>query len=253
MGIVSGLEWISTDLIEDSGIELKGWSGSVMTSLDDYDGVFEELYDLYGDKVKVHPVVKLVYMVGASAAVYHLTNTMAKHQKSLEEDAAGANLGGKDGAEYLRDLNRKYMEEERAQQARAHAHAQARAQPAPRQEASDIPLPPSVKDMGTVIPMKPPPVEVPERETRMRGPAAMMTMPRPVGLQSRVAPSEIGSGAPAPDAEPLRLDVSLAAGHPSLQGAALAGIAESESGDDPPKKRAGARGRRKKDDEGVTL
>ena len=216
MGIVSGLEWISTDLIEDSGVELKGWSGSVMTSLDEYDGVFEELYDLYGDKVKVHPVVRLVYMVGASAAVYHLTNTMAKHQKSLQDD--GAKMSGKEGAEYLRNLNRQYVEEERAQQARA----QARAQAAPRQEACDTP--PSVREMGTVIPMKPPPVEVPDRESRMRGPAAMMTMSRPVGLHSRVAPSELGSGAPAPDAEPLRPDVALAAGHPLLQGVAQASL-----------------------------
>jgi hypothetical protein len=57
---------------------LKGWSESVHTNIEDFDEIFEELYDLYKDKAKVHPMVRLVGTLGVSATMYHLTNTMAE-------------------------------------------------------------------------------------------------------------------------------------------------------------------------------
>lgn len=57
---------------------LKGWSESVHTNIEDFDDIFEELYDLYKDTAKVHPVIRLVGTLGVSATMYHLTNTMAE-------------------------------------------------------------------------------------------------------------------------------------------------------------------------------
>lgn len=57
---------------------LKGWAEAVHTNIEDYDEIFEELYDLYKDKAKTHPFVRLVMMLGVSGAMYHITKTMAE-------------------------------------------------------------------------------------------------------------------------------------------------------------------------------
>jgi hypothetical protein len=49
-----------------------------MENVDDYDGVFEELYNKYKTKVNVAPEVKLIMMLGGSAMMFHLTNSMFK-------------------------------------------------------------------------------------------------------------------------------------------------------------------------------
>lgn len=59
-------------------VQLEGWSESVMENVDDYDGVFEELYNKYKAKVNVAPEVKLIMMLGGSAMMFHLTNSMFK-------------------------------------------------------------------------------------------------------------------------------------------------------------------------------
>ena len=57
---------------------LKGWSESVHTNVEDFDEIFEELYDMYKDTAKVHPLVRLVGTLGVSATMFHLTNSMAE-------------------------------------------------------------------------------------------------------------------------------------------------------------------------------
>jgi len=49
-----------------------------MENVDDYDGVFEELYVKYRSKVNIAPEVKLIMMLGGSAMMFHLTNSMFK-------------------------------------------------------------------------------------------------------------------------------------------------------------------------------
>tara|TARA_B110000977_G_scaffold158096_1_gene201388 strand:+ start:1066 stop:2196 length:1131 start_codon:yes stop_codon:yes gene_type:complete len=59
-------------------LALEGWSESIMENVDDYDGVFEELHNKYKSSVKVVPEVKLIMMLGGSAMMFHLTNSMFK-------------------------------------------------------------------------------------------------------------------------------------------------------------------------------
>jgi len=59
-------------------LALEGWSESVMENVDDYDGVFEDLHNKYKSSVKVAPEVKLIMMLGGSAMMFHLTNSMFK-------------------------------------------------------------------------------------------------------------------------------------------------------------------------------
>ena len=74
---VTGLEFLNKRY-NPFDIQLEGWSESVMESVEDYDGVFEELYVKYRNKVNVAPEVKLIMMLGGSAMMFHLTNSMFK-------------------------------------------------------------------------------------------------------------------------------------------------------------------------------
>jgi hypothetical protein len=74
---VSGLEFLNKRY-NPVDVHLDGWSESVMENLDDYDGVFEELYVKYKTKMQVAPEVKLIMMLGGSAMMFHLTNSMFK-------------------------------------------------------------------------------------------------------------------------------------------------------------------------------
>ena len=59
-------------------IQLDGWSENVMENVEDYDEVFEELYVKYRSKMAVAPEIKLIMMLGGSAMMFHLTNSMFK-------------------------------------------------------------------------------------------------------------------------------------------------------------------------------
>ena len=74
---VSGLEFLNKRY-NPIDVHLDGWSESVMENLDDYDGIFEELYVKYKTKMHVAPEVKLLMMLGGSAMMFHLTNSMFK-------------------------------------------------------------------------------------------------------------------------------------------------------------------------------
>jgi len=74
---VTGLEFLN-DKFDPFDLELNGWSQNCMENVEDYDGVFEELYNKYKTKISIAPEVKLIMMVGGSAMMFHLTNSMFK-------------------------------------------------------------------------------------------------------------------------------------------------------------------------------
>lgn len=74
---VTGLEFLNKRF-DPFDLQLDGWSESVMENQEDYDSVFEELYQKYNTKVNVAPEVKLIMMMGGSAMMFHLTNSMFK-------------------------------------------------------------------------------------------------------------------------------------------------------------------------------
>lgn len=80
MTFVSGVEMVNDKFGNRLPVKprLKGWSESVHTNIGDFDDIFEELYDLYKDKAKMHPLMRLVGTLGVSATMYHLTNSMAE-------------------------------------------------------------------------------------------------------------------------------------------------------------------------------
>ena len=74
---ITGLEFLN-DKFDPFDLELNGWSQNVMENVEDYDGVFEELHNKYKAKIQMAPEVKLIMMVGGSAMMFHLTNSMFK-------------------------------------------------------------------------------------------------------------------------------------------------------------------------------
>lgn len=74
---VTGVEFLNKRY-NPFDIQLEGWSESVMENVDDYDGVFEELHAKYKNKMKMAPEIKLIMMLGGSAMMFHLTNSMFK-------------------------------------------------------------------------------------------------------------------------------------------------------------------------------
>ena len=77
MAIITGVEFLNNKF-DPLDIKLDGWSESVHENINEYDEVFEELHDKYKSSVSMSPEVKLLMMVGGSAFMFHLTNTMFK-------------------------------------------------------------------------------------------------------------------------------------------------------------------------------
>jgi len=77
MAISSGIEFVNGKF-DPLNIKLDGWSESIYENLHEYDDIFEELHEKYKSKMKVAPELKLLMMVGGSAFMFHLTNTLFK-------------------------------------------------------------------------------------------------------------------------------------------------------------------------------
>lgn len=75
----SGIEWLNSKF-DPIGAKLDGWSDSIYESIDDYDDIFEELYIKYASRSEMPPELKLLMMLGGSAFMHHMTNSMFKSQ-----------------------------------------------------------------------------------------------------------------------------------------------------------------------------
>jgi len=77
MAFTSGVEFLNNKF-DPFDIKLDGWSENMMENVNDYDEVFEELHEKYGDSVKMAPELKLLSMVAGSGFMFHLTNSLFK-------------------------------------------------------------------------------------------------------------------------------------------------------------------------------
>ena len=77
MACVSGLEFLNQKF-DPFDLKLDGWAESVHENVDDYDDVFGELHEKYGGNAKMAPELKLLFMLGGSGFMLHMTNTMFK-------------------------------------------------------------------------------------------------------------------------------------------------------------------------------
>ena len=77
MACVSGLEFLNNKF-DPLDLKLDGWAESIMENIEDYDDVFGELHEKYGGKTKMAAELKLLFMLGGSGFMLHMTNTMFK-------------------------------------------------------------------------------------------------------------------------------------------------------------------------------
>lgn len=74
---ISGMEWLNGKF-DPFDIKLDGWSETVHERINEYDDVFEELYEKYQGSGSMAPELRLCFMVAGSAFMYHLQNSMLK-------------------------------------------------------------------------------------------------------------------------------------------------------------------------------
>jgi hypothetical protein len=63
-------------------LNLNGWSDSLHDNIDNFEPVFEELYEKYKDSVQLAPEIKLVVMFFGSAVSYHFSQQLLKKAES---------------------------------------------------------------------------------------------------------------------------------------------------------------------------
>lgn len=77
MAAVTGLEFLN-NRFDPFDIKLDGWSEQIGENLEDYDEIFGELHEKYKSKATMAPELKLLFQLGGSAIMVHMTNTMFK-------------------------------------------------------------------------------------------------------------------------------------------------------------------------------
>ena len=77
MAAVTGIEFLN-NRFDPFDIKLDGWSEQINENIDDYDEIFGELHEKYQSKATMAPELKLLFQLGGSAIMVHMTNTMFK-------------------------------------------------------------------------------------------------------------------------------------------------------------------------------
>lgn len=77
MAVINGLEYLNNKF-DPFDIKLDGWSEQINENIIEYDDIFGELFEKYKSKVTMAPELKLLFQLGGSAMMVHMTNTMFK-------------------------------------------------------------------------------------------------------------------------------------------------------------------------------
>ena len=85
VAFATGTELLNSKL-DMLDFKLDGWSEQVNENIEEYNEVFEELHEKYKEKAKIAPELKLLFMMGGSAFMYHVTNSMFKNSVPGMED-----------------------------------------------------------------------------------------------------------------------------------------------------------------------
>jgi hypothetical protein len=77
MAVINGMEFLN-NRFDPFDIKLDGWSEQINENITDYDDIFGELYEKYKSKASLAPELKLLFQLGGSAMMVHMSNTMFK-------------------------------------------------------------------------------------------------------------------------------------------------------------------------------
>ena len=90
MGIVTGLEW-ANGKFDPFELKLDGWSESVHENVEDFDEIFEELYDKYKERGKMPPEARLMVALAGSGFMCHVSNTFLRSRMPNVDDVLRSN------------------------------------------------------------------------------------------------------------------------------------------------------------------
>ena len=77
MAVINGIEFLN-NRFDPFDVKLDGWSDQINENINDYDDVFGELFDKYKSRASMSPEIKLLFQLGGSGIMVHMTNTMFK-------------------------------------------------------------------------------------------------------------------------------------------------------------------------------
>lgn len=77
MACINGIEFLNNKF-DPFDVKLDGWGEQINENINDYDDIFSELFDKYKSKASMAPELKLLFQLGGSAMMIHMTNTMFK-------------------------------------------------------------------------------------------------------------------------------------------------------------------------------
>jgi hypothetical protein len=77
MACITGLEFLNNKF-DPFDIKLDGWGEQINENIDEYDEIFAELHEKYKSKAKMSPELKLLFQLGGSGMMIHMSNTLFK-------------------------------------------------------------------------------------------------------------------------------------------------------------------------------
>ena len=77
MAVINGIEFLN-NRFDPFDVKLDGWGEQINENVTDYDDIFSELYEKYKSKATMAPELKLLFQLGGSAMMVHMSNTMFK-------------------------------------------------------------------------------------------------------------------------------------------------------------------------------
>lgn len=96
-GLVStamGMEVLNRYMGSPLGLNLDGYSRSVLISINDYTDILEELHFLYKDSIRLRPEVRLLMMMGSSAYMYSMTRGARQSYQDRESGESTTRMRG---------------------------------------------------------------------------------------------------------------------------------------------------------------
>ena len=188
---MSAMEWSSKNvpLVQAFGLKLDGLSESAQMNVGDMEEDFEELYDLYGDKMKMHPLVRIPIRTCMMVYMVHLTNQMAMKAPIPNMDQIL-----KSNPDIARQLSMAAMQQQTQ-------GMKAAAAPPPYAPAPSNPLAGLSNFMSGMIP--PPPAQ----QTNVRNPG--LQQPKMAGFSKPVKPNPQPPAAAIPPTRDMKQPVNI--------------------------------------------
>ena len=139
MGAVTGFE-VLNGKFNPFDWQLEGWSEAVHTNIEDYDEVFEELYDKYKGKGNMPPEAKLLMTLVGSGFMFHMSNSFFRQKM--------ANVSPADIFRSNPDLEKQFAAAAARQAGPGFGNLMGAAMGMPPQQGPPVGMPPSMSGPG---------------------------------------------------------------------------------------------------------